>query len=161
MSEHYYCKGFYKLFIWLANFLSPFVLLAFRLFWGWLFILAGIDKFSDMDKVVEFFTQLNLPAPTFNAYLVATVELVGGAALFLGFASRLITLPLIIIMVVALFTAHAQATFHLLSDPLVFIAQAPVTYLMATLTVFLYGPGCFSIDCLIEKVCCKNQCGCK
>ena len=59
---------------------SPFLLLI-RVYWGWLFLQSGIGKFGHIDKVVSFFTDLGIPAPTLNAYFNASLETVGGILL--------------------------------------------------------------------------------
>ena len=60
-------------------------------------------------KVVSFFTDLGIPAPTLNAYFNASLETVGGILLVLGLASRLIAVPLLINMIVAYITADREA----------------------------------------------------
>ena len=53
---------------------SP-LLLAIRLYWGWQFMQDGWGKLTHLDKVTEFFTSLNLPAPHMTAALLcASVE---------------------------------------------------------------------------------------
>src|SRR5215468_10200529 len=84
-----------------ADFLQSPFLLVIRLYWGWKFLESGIGKFSHPDKVIAFFTDLNIPAPALNAYLNATLETVGGILLILGLASRLIAVPLVVNMVMA------------------------------------------------------------
>jgi len=74
---------------------SPF-LLAVRLYWGWQFMQTGWGKLTDIGKVVNFFTSLGIPAPTLNAYFIASLEFGGGLLLILGLGSRLIALPLAI-----------------------------------------------------------------
>ena len=59
---------------------SP-LLLAIRLYWGWQFVQDGWGKLTHLDRVTQFFTSLNLPAPGVTAMLVALVELVGAACL--------------------------------------------------------------------------------
>ena len=75
---------------------SPFLLLI-RVYWGWLFLQSGIGKFGHIDKVVSFFTDLGIPAPTLNAYFNASLETIGGILLILGLASRLIAVPLLLV----------------------------------------------------------------
>jgi putative oxidoreductase len=93
---------------------SPFLLLI-RVYWGWLFLQSGIGKFGHIDKVVSFFTDLGIPAPTLNAYFNASLETIGGILLILGLASRLIAVPLLINMVVAYITADREAFTSFLS----------------------------------------------
>lgn len=143
---------FYQGLIAVGDFLQPFFLLAIRLFWGWQFFKTGIGKFADIGQVASYFETLRIPAPELNAYLAAAAETVGGLFLLLGFASRLAALPLMGTMVVALLTAHREATLMILDDPVAFVGQPPFTFLMAAAIVFIFGPGSISIDGLIKKI---------
>ena len=78
-----------------------------RLTLGVVFMGTGWGKLHSLDKVTEFFTQLHIPAPSFNAALVATSELVWGAFLLVGLFARLAAIPLIATMCVALATAKS------------------------------------------------------
>src|SRR5262252_2933481 len=78
-----------------AQFVGP--LLA-RVTLGVLFMSTGWGKVHSIPKVTEFFTELGIPAPGFNAVLVSWTELIGGALVFLGFGSRLAAVPLAISM---------------------------------------------------------------
>ncbi len=147
----------YQIFIVVGKWLQPFLLLALRLFWGWQFFQAGFGKLQNMDHVIEFFNSLQIPAPTFFAYLVAWVETIGGIFLFFGFLSRLAAVPLIITMVTALSTAHVSASEAILIDPSEFINQMPVTFLIVAFVVFCFGPGLFSLDALFKRSICKKE----
>ena len=127
---------------------SPF-LLAIRAYWGWQFLQSGIGKFSHIDKVVSFFTDLGIPAPTLNAYFNASLETVGGILLILGLASRLIAVPLLINMIVAYITADREALTSFFSEPSKFFAADPFPFLMVSLLVLIFGPGRLSLDTLI------------
>src|SRR5579871_3465066 len=139
----------YELLIRVANSLqSPFLLFV-RLYWGWQFAQTGWGKLTDINKVINFFTNLGIPAPALNAWFVSGLELVGGILLILGLASRLIAVPLVIDMVVAYITADREALLKFLSDPDKFTAAAPYTFLFASLIIMIFGPGKFSIDALL------------
>ena len=58
-----------------------------------------------------FFGSLGIPAAGFFAVVVSLLELLGGLALILGFATRLVGLLLAIDMLVALFTVHISNGF--------------------------------------------------
>src|SRR5215471_10218399 len=131
-----------------SYFQSP-LLLVVRLYWGWQFFQSGLGKLKDIDKVVDFFTSLNIPHPVFTAHLVGGLECVGGALLFVGLASRLIALPLTINMLVAYITADREALFSFFSDPAKFYAADPYTYLFASLLILALGPGKISLDAVI------------
>ncbi len=136
------CEKFDECF---SSWQHPFLFLI-RLYWGWGFFQAGWGKFGKMDEVIGFFTTLNIPMPEILAYTVATVETVGGLLLLLGLAARVIAMPLIVIMVTALFTAHAEATYNIFNDAKTFFEQAPVLFLYACLLVLIFGPGKWSLD---------------
>jgi putative oxidoreductase len=142
-------KRLYELLIQIGSSLqSPFLLLV-RLYWGWQLAESGWGKLHHIDKVTQFFTSLNLPAPGPTAYAISTLELVGGILLFLGLAARLIAVPLTINMLMAYIVADREALFSVLSDPDKFYAAAPYTFLIASLIVLSFGPGRFSIDALL------------
>lgn len=126
-------------------------LLIIRLYWGWSFFQAGKGKFGDPEKVIGFFTGLGIPFPTFNLYLVATVETFGGLLLLLGIVPRLASIPLIITMIVAYTTAHAEALHGIFSDPNTFFGEAPFLFLYASLIVLLFGPGSYTLGGVIKK----------
>jgi putative oxidoreductase len=127
---------------------SPF-LLAIRAYWGWQFLQSGIGKFAHIDKVVSFFTDLGIPAPTLNAYFNASLETVGGILLILGMASRLIAVPLVINMIVAYITADREALTSFFSEPAKFFAADPFPFLLLSLLILIFGPGKLSLDTLI------------
>lgn len=127
---------------------SP-LLLAVRLYWGWQFFQTGLGKLTNIPKVVDFFTSLGIPFPTLNAYFVGSLECAGGALLFLGLGSRIITLPLTFNMLVAYITADREALFSFFSDPGKFYAADPYTFLFAALLILIFGPGKISLDSAI------------
>jgi putative oxidoreductase len=139
----------YRLMVRIANsFQSPFLLLI-RVYWGWLFLQSGIGKFGHIDKVVSFFTDLGIPAPTMNAYFNASLETVGGVLLILGLASRLISVPLLINMIVAYITADREAFTSFFSESGKFFAADPFPFMLVSLLILMFGPGKFSVDTLI------------
>jgi putative oxidoreductase len=145
-------RGAYKLLIKAASSLQSPFLLAVRLYWGWQFFQSGWGKVQDISKPIDFFTQLGIPFPTFNAYFVSYLECIGGILLFLGLASRLISIPLFIDMCVAYLTADREALKSIFSDPGKFYAADPFTFWLVALIVLIFGPGKISIDYLIAKV---------
>lgn len=129
---------------------SP-LLLIFRLYWGYLFFQAGLYKFQNISATIQSFTELQIWMPAVNAYLVATIETMGGLLLMAGLYARLAALPLTIILVVAYLTAHHSAVENILKDPNNFLAQSPWNFLVTTLLVLGFGPGIFSIDALLNR----------
>src|SRR5271155_2101397 len=126
--------------------LQSLFLLAVRLYWGWQFMQTGWGKLTNIGKVIQFFTQLGIPAPVLNAYFVSALEFGGGLLLVLGLGSRLIAVPLVIDMVVAYITADREALFSVIANPDKFTGAAPYTFLFASLIVLIFGPGKVSVD---------------
>jgi putative oxidoreductase len=118
-----------------------------RLTVGWVFFQSGWGKLHDLQKVTDFFIQLGLPAPAFQAGLTASTEFVCGSLLLLGLCTRFSVVPLIITMTVAIRTALWDQVDSLGS--LFGIAE----FLYITLLVWLgtAGAGPLSIDWLIER----------
>lgn len=90
-----------------ADFLAP---LLIRLYLVPVFWMAGTRKFMNFGDTVEWFGNpdwgLGLPFPALLAFLAASTELAGAVLLALGLAVRWIAIPLIVTMVVAIFTVH-------------------------------------------------------
>jgi len=131
---------------------SP-LLLAIRLYWGWQSAQDGWGKLTHLDKVTDFFTSLNLPAPHATALLVALVELVGGPLFALGLGSRLVSLVLFVNMTMAYLTVPDDRTnfFHILSKPDDFYGATPYTYWFAALLILILGPGSYALDRLFAR----------
>lgn len=71
-----------------------------RVFLGATFFIHGLAKFQGgIENTVGFFESLGLPG--FSAYMVAIIELVGGAAVVLGIGTRIISILFAIILAVA------------------------------------------------------------
>lgn len=145
-------KKCYGLFARLADLLQSPLLLAIRAFWGWQLAVSGWGKLTHIDKVVEFFGSLNLPAPPLFARAVSTLELVGGALLLLGLFSRPIALVLTGNMIGAYVTADAEAWHTFFTDDSgKFFAADPFPYLMVSVLVLVFGPGKLCVDELIAR----------
>lgn len=149
----------YSLFEKTLSYLQSPVLLAIRLYWGWQFFQTGLGKLRDLDKVTDFFTSLGIPHPAFTAQMVGGLECVGGALLFVGLGSRLISLPLTVNMVVAYITADREALLSFFSDPGKFYGADPFTYLFASLLILVFGPGRISLDALIGHLLRRKEVG--
>lgn len=96
-----------------VDFLAP---LALRVYLAPVFILAGLNKLSNVENVASYFEFLGLPAPTLMVLLAGGTEFVGGLLLIGGLAVRWIALPLMVTMVVAATTAHWENGWHALPE---------------------------------------------
>jgi putative oxidoreductase len=122
-------------------------LLIARLTVGVLFVSTGWGKVNNLSKVTEFFTELGIPMPGFNATLASYTELVCGFLLVIGLASRLASVPLVVTMAVAILTAK-RSELHGLPDLFGFVEW---TYLAILLVIFALGPGKIALDTLAER----------
>lgn len=127
-----------------AEFIAP--LLA-RLTLGYAFVESGWGKVHNLETVAEYFTELGIPAPAFQASFVSFVELICGSLVLIGFATRLAALPLIGTMVVALITAKASDISGF-SD---LIGTIELCYAVLLAWLALAGAGKISIDHAIAR----------
>ncbi|WP_201247061.1 DoxX family protein [Halochromatium salexigens] len=92
-----------------VDFIAPLLL---RLYLAPIFWMAGTKKFASFDSTVAWFGNadwgLGLPFPTVMAFLAASTETVGAVLLVVGLGVRLISVPLIVTMIVAMVTVHWQ-----------------------------------------------------
>ena len=124
-----------------------------RLTLGWVFLQSGWGKLNDLPKVIAYFTTLGIPAPQFQAPLAAGSEFVCGALMLLGLCTRLASLPLIGVMLVAILTAK-KAELHELSDLFGF---AEYLYIVLCLWLGAYGAGPLSLDALFARRLERNE----
>ena len=149
-----------KLYGWLiavGNALRSPVLLIIRLFWGWQFFLTGKGKLMDLSKPTQYFESLGIPFPHAQAILAACTECFGGLLLIVGLASRLISVPLMILLTVAYCTADIDRVRVLFSDPDKFVTADEFLFLFTVVIVFVCGPGAFSLDALLAKYFRRND----
>jgi len=143
--------GYRKLILFASSLQSVFLLII-RLYWGWQFHTTGVGKLNSISKIADYFQSLGIPLPELNAYIAGTTECVGGLLLLLGIASRITTIPLIIVMIVAYMTAMPEVVKNIFHKPDDFVTADPFLYMLAAIIVFLFGPGLFSVDGLIAHL---------
>ncbi|HEY2796491.1 MAG TPA: DoxX family protein [Thermoanaerobaculia bacterium] len=118
-----------------------------RLTLGWVFLQSGWGKLHSLPKVIEFFRSLGIPAPEIQAPFAASMEFLCGALLLLGLCTRLASIPIIVIMLVALKTAKA-GDIHELSD---LFGTSEYLYIALALWLGAYGAGLLSLDALFAR----------
>ena len=132
----------------LANSLQPIAALLTRLVVGWAFI--GRGKWEHFENTTKFFTDIGIPAPAANAAFIASLELVGGAMLMVGFGTRIFAALLSATMIVALMTADRQSLIDALhgSDKGL-LGVDPLLPLLCFGWLVAFGAGAISIDRII------------
>ncbi len=104
--------------------------LLIRLYLAPVMMQAGWTKFAGWESTVAWFGNsqwgLGLPMPEVMVFLAAGSELVGGALLVIGLATRLVAIPLMITMLVAMFSAHWENGWLAISDASSWLANERV-----------------------------------
>src|SRR5260370_30331125 len=108
-----------------------------RLFVGYFFMETGWGKLHNLDGFAHRFAGWGIPYPYFNAALSAYTEFIGGWLTIIGLGTRLISIPMIINMLVAILKVNLKRVssiddFVELDEPL---------YALADLCLLLSGPG--------------------
>ena len=117
-------------------------LLIARCLIGYGFYEPAMNKWNDIDAVAGWFASMGIPFPTINAYMAATTEIVGVGLLILGLFTRFISLPLIVIMIVAIFTVHYANGFSAGVNGY----EIPLYYMIFLIIFVSHGAGRFSLD---------------
>jgi putative oxidoreductase len=146
-----FAQKFYRGVIAFGTLLQSPVLLLVRLYWGWQFFQTGRGKLMNLPKVTEFFESLGIPFPHAQAMLAGTTEVFGGLLLLIGLASRLISIPLMFLLTFAYLTADIDRVRVIFSNSDKFVTADEFLFLFAVVVVFVFGPGTFSLDALIDK----------
>jgi len=105
----------------------------------------AMQKWSDISSVATWFDSIGIPFPTLNAYMAASTELIGVVLLTLGLFTRLISIPLMIIMVVAITTVHLAHGFSAGDNGF----EIPLYYMMFLAIFASFGAGKLSLDYLL------------
>ncbi len=132
----------YGRFSQLADSLKDLSLLLARLTIAYGFYEPAMNKWNNMDNVAAWFGTLGIPMPTLNAYMAATTELLGVILLTLGLMTRLISVPLIVVMIVAIFTVHIGNGFSAGDNGF----EIPLYYMLFLIIFLAHGAGKISVD---------------
>ena len=154
-----------NVFTWLMNSPTngPKSVLFLRLMAGGVFLWEGILKFVYANQGVGRFTKLGMPFPHLTADFVGGLEIVGGLLLLSGLLTRLIAIPFIVEMIVAILST--KIALYLGTSPLPLPPAPPRVGMWAVLhevrseyaqlltSVFLLinGPGKWSLDALLRR----------
>lgn len=111
---------------------GPFVL---RLGIGGLFVAAGIMKLFDPAMIEGMLGGFGFPAPVFWTWLLILSELFFGTAVLTGFKLKWTTIPLAIILVVAI----------VLSFDNIGVVMNNIVFLFCLLSLWLSGPGALAL----------------
>ncbi|WP_430390793.1 DoxX family protein [Dyella sp. 20L07] len=121
--------------------------LVVRLAFGYFWLETGIAKVHNLDGFVQRFIGWGIPYPAFSAGLSAWTELVGGLLLMLGLCTRLVCIPMLVNMAVAV-TLVVSTNFMGLDD---YVEADEVVYSLIFFWLLIAGPGKASLDTLLAR----------
>jgi putative oxidoreductase len=130
----------------LDNFQSVFLLLA-RLTIAYGFYEPAVNKWNNIENTAGWFESMGIPFPLLNTYLTAGLESLGVALLALGLFTRIISVPLIGIMVVAILTVHLGNGFSAGDNGF----EIPLYYMLFLGIFASFGAGKISVDNILFK----------
>lgn len=115
---------------------------------GVIFAAHGAQKLFVVtpDGLVGFFGTIGLPLPTFNAYFVIAVEVLGGIAMIAGLGTRIVAALFAAVMVVAIATVHGPQGFFLPQG-----YEFNLVLLAASISLVLQGAGAFALDRVVSE----------
>ena len=121
---------------------------------GWAKLSRGVGGF---EKLLVF---LHVPFPHVMAWVVPVTELICGFAILIGLFIRITAIPMIFVMLTAMFTVHlkygfsAIKTIGLSADGPLFGPpgyEVDLLYIAGLITLIIIGSGALSLDYLIQR----------
>jgi putative oxidoreductase len=142
---------------------GPAATVLLRVMAGGVFLWEGILKFVYANQGVGRFTKLGFPEPALTASFVGGLEIVGGLLLLAGLLTRLIAIPFIVEMMVAMLST--KIAIYLGTSPLPKPPSPPTVGAWAVLHeirsewaqlltcafLLLQGPGRWSLDAWLRQ----------
>ena len=121
--------------------------LAVRIVVGWVFIWTGWQKLTLLPRIIENFRSLGIPAPEILTPFVSGMEFVGGLCLLLGFLTRFFSVPMMVIMLVAI----ASAKWGDVDSLETLLGFEEISYFVMFAWLGIAGPGPVSVDHLVLR----------
>lgn len=122
-------------------------ILLIRVLVGWVFVSEGIQKFVFPTRLgVGRFAKIGIPAPGFMAPFVGTVEVLCGTLVLLGCFTRLAVLPLLAVILIAIFTTKIPMIAKAGWWSMLHEARTDFSMLLGLLFLLAAGAGTLAID---------------
>lgn len=123
------------------------IVILIRLIVGTIFLSEGLQKFLfPAARGVGRFVKIGLPSPEFLSYFVASFEVFCGILILLGLATRLASIPLMTIMLVAIITTKIPILLNMGFWEMAHAARTDFALLLGSLFLFLSGGGNWSLE---------------
>lgn len=119
---------------------------------GLIFVSEGIQKFLFVDALgVGRFTKIGIPAPEIMAPFVGVTEIVCGSLVSIGLLTRLVAIPLVVDMLVALGTTKIPILMEQGFWNMAHEARTDFAMLLGATFLVIVGPGSWSVDAHIVR----------
>jgi uncharacterized membrane protein YphA (DoxX/SURF4 family) len=132
---------------------APRSVLLVRIAVGLIFFTQGILKYIDPNMGVVRFTRIGFSHPYFTAHFVGAFEILCGLLLLLGIGTRLVSIPLLIVIMTAIATTKIPELFRTNQGFWYMASDARTDFAMFCCLVFLIlvGGGSWSLDARLAK----------
>jgi putative oxidoreductase len=132
--------GFTASFDWLAPLLM-------RLYFGYFWAETGWGKVHHLNAFAQRFVAWGIPYPYVSAALSGYTEWIGGILLMLGLFTRIVSIPLLFNMFVAIVKVKMKEVTGI-DD---FVEMDEALYMFILFWLMMAGPGRISLDYLIHR----------
>jgi putative oxidoreductase len=121
--------------------------LLIRLMVGAVFLSEGIQKFLFADKLGSGrFAKIGLPNPDFLGPFVGSFEIICGSLVLIGLLTRLASIPLIVIMLIAIATTKAEVLANDGFWEMMHGSRTDWAMLLGGIFLLIKGGGRWSVD---------------
>ena len=122
-------------------------LLLVRILVGWVFVSEGIQKFLFPAQLgAGRFEKIGIPSPHLMAPFVGTVEIICGSLLLIGLFTRLATIPLFGVILVAIATTKIPMLAKTGVWSMLHEARTDFSMVLGLLFLLITGAGSLSLD---------------
>lgn len=131
---------------------APTSIILIRLMVGAVFVSEGIQKFLFPDEIGSGrFAKIGLPAPEILAGFVGVTEIICGILILLGLLTRVAAIPLIIIMLTAIFSTKIPILLESGFWKMAHDSRTDFSMLLGSIFLLINGAGSLSIDANLNK----------
>jgi putative oxidoreductase len=129
-----------------AEMVAPYTLTILRVIVGLTFLLTGLPKWSNLGGFSGFIGSLGVPMAGAVGPLIATLEVVGGLLLIVGFAVRWVSILFFVEMLITTLLVKMPNAGFIAPQGKGVGAELDLLLLAGALVLFGYGAGMLSIE---------------
>lgn len=131
---------------------APAAVILIRLAVGLIFMSEGIQKFLFPGEIgAGRFAKIGLPAPETLGPLVGIFEIICGCLVVLGLLTRFAVIPLIVIMIVAIFSTKVPILLDKGFWTMAHESRTDFAMLLGSVFMLIVGAGRFSVDSRLKR----------